>query len=121
MLSGPKYSKEQKAQFFELLDRDGSVRAAADAAGVNVHAAYSWVRQAGLVMQRRALADPLCRSCRASCRTRSTTGGSSRSARQWARPSARRRRGLAGLSLFRFGVDLLLPDYIKQPVFLRLG
>ncbi|MGY4652943.1 transposase-like protein [Mycobacterium sp. URHB0021] len=54
MLSGPKYSKEQKAQFFELLDRDGSVRAAADAAGVNVHAAYSWVRQAGLVMQRRA-------------------------------------------------------------------
>lgn len=54
MLPGPKYSKEQKLQFFELLDRDGSVRVAADAVGFNVHAAYSWVRQAGLVMQRRA-------------------------------------------------------------------
>src|SRR5690348_3066592 len=54
MLPGPKYSKEQKEQFFGLLDRDGSVRAAADAVGVNVGAAYSWVRQAGLVMQRRA-------------------------------------------------------------------
>ncbi|CAM3951606.1 Integrase catalytic domain-containing protein [Mycolicibacterium frederiksbergense] len=54
MLPGPKYSKEQKARFFELLDRDGSVRAAADAVGVNVNAAYSWVRHAGLTMQRRA-------------------------------------------------------------------
>ena len=54
MLPGPKYSKEQKERFFLLLDRDGSVRAAADAVGVNVHAAYSWIRQAGLAMQRRA-------------------------------------------------------------------
>jgi IS30 family transposase len=54
MLPGPKYSKEQKERFFVLLDRDGSVRAAADAVGVNVHAAYSWIRQAGLAMQRRA-------------------------------------------------------------------
>ncbi len=51
-MAGPKYSKEQKAEFFDLIDRGGTVRAAAEAVGVPAGAAYSWVRAAGLSMQR---------------------------------------------------------------------
>ena len=47
-----KYSQEQKDRFFDLVDRGGSVRAAAVAAGVSQDAAYRWMRQAGLSMQR---------------------------------------------------------------------
>lgn len=52
MMSGPKYSKEQKERFFELVDRGGTVRAAARAAGVSEDAAYRWLRRVGLSMQR---------------------------------------------------------------------
>ena len=51
-MSGPKYSAETKRRFFDLLDRGGTIRAAADAAGVQRAAAYSWVRNAGLSMGR---------------------------------------------------------------------
>lgn len=51
-MSGPKYSKEQKERFFELVDRGGTVRAAARAAEVSEDAAYRWLRRAGLSMQR---------------------------------------------------------------------
>ncbi|MGW6728624.1 hypothetical protein ACWF9G_22215 [Nocardia sp. NPDC055029] len=53
-MAGPKYTKAQKDKFFDLLDRGGTVRAAADAAGVNRDAAYTWLRQAGLSMRRAA-------------------------------------------------------------------
>jgi hypothetical protein len=32
-MPGPKYTKEQKVEFFDLLDKGGSVRAAARAVG----------------------------------------------------------------------------------------
>ncbi len=51
-LAGPKYSKAQRELFFDLLDRGGSVRAAAAAAGVHPGAAYTWLRKNGLVMRR---------------------------------------------------------------------
>lgn len=51
-LSGPSYSAEQKEHFFEFIDKGGTVRAAARAAGVGEDAAYRWMRQAGLSMQR---------------------------------------------------------------------
>ena len=51
-MAGPKYSQEQKEHFFELVDKGGTVRAAAKAAGVGEDAAYRWLRQAGLSMQR---------------------------------------------------------------------
>jgi transposase-like protein len=51
-MASPRYSKEDKERFFDLLDRGGTVRAAADAAGVHPAAAYSWVRKAGLTMRR---------------------------------------------------------------------
>lgn len=51
-LAGFKYSNEQKERFFELVDRGGTVRAAARAATVSGDAAYRWLRQAGLSMQR---------------------------------------------------------------------
>ena len=44
--------QEQKEMFFELIDRGGTVRAAAKAVGVHEDAAYTWLRQAGLSMQR---------------------------------------------------------------------
>ena len=51
-MAGPKYSKEQKERFFDLVDRGGTVRAAAKDAGVHPNAAYTWLRNAGLTMQR---------------------------------------------------------------------
>lgn len=51
-MPGPKYSAEQKEKFFLLIDRGGTVRAAAKAVGVQEGAAYTWLRQAGLSMQR---------------------------------------------------------------------
>lgn len=51
-MGGPKYSAETKQKFFDLLDRGGTIRAAARAAGVHEQAAYSWVRAAGLTMGR---------------------------------------------------------------------
>lgn len=48
---GPKYSKEQKEEFFRLLDKGGTVRAAARAVGVHQDAGYNWLRKSGLTMQ----------------------------------------------------------------------
>lgn len=52
MVGGPKYSKEQKERFFEVVDKGGTVRAAALAAGVGESAAYRWIQQASLSMYR---------------------------------------------------------------------
>lgn len=52
MMGSPIYSEEQRERFFEVLDRGGTVRAAARSAGVSEHAAYRWVRAAGLSMFR---------------------------------------------------------------------
>jgi IS30 family transposase/transposase-like protein len=52
VMAGPKYTQAQKEMFFSLIDRGGTVRAAANAAGVHEGAAYTWLRQAGLSMQR---------------------------------------------------------------------
>jgi IS30 family transposase/transposase-like protein len=51
-MPGPKYTKEEKTRFFDLLDRGGTVRAAASAVGAHEAAAYSWIRAVGLTMQR---------------------------------------------------------------------
>jgi transposase, IS30 family len=51
-MAGSKYTRAQKEMFFSLADRGGTVRAAAEAAGVHQDAAYTWLRQAGLSMQR---------------------------------------------------------------------
>jgi IS30 family transposase len=51
-MAGPKYSAETKQTFFDVLDRGGTVRAAAKAVGVHEDAAYSWVRAARLTMGR---------------------------------------------------------------------
>lgn len=51
-MAGSKYSKEQKDLFFQLMDRGGTVRAAAEAAGVHPEAAYTWLRSAGLTVRR---------------------------------------------------------------------
>ncbi len=51
-MAAPKYSKQQKEMFFDLIDRGGTVRAAAKAVGVHEGTAYTWLRQAGLSMQR---------------------------------------------------------------------
>ncbi len=53
-MAGPRYSEETKQRFFDLLDRGGTIRAAAEAVGVHEDAAYSWVRGAGLTMGRPA-------------------------------------------------------------------
>ena len=52
-MPGPKYTSDQKRQFFDLVDRGGTVRAAALTVGVRPDAAYMWVRNAGLTMRRR--------------------------------------------------------------------
>ena len=51
-MAGRKYSKEQKDEFFRLLDKGGTVRAAARAVGVHQDADYNWLRNSGLTMQR---------------------------------------------------------------------
>jgi IS30 family transposase len=53
MMPGPKYTAEQKQHFFDLIDKGGTVRAAALAAGIHPDAAYTWLRNAGLTMRRR--------------------------------------------------------------------
>jgi transposase, IS30 family len=52
VMAGPKYSKKQKEQFFDLIDKGGTIRTAASSAGVHPGAAYTWLRNAGLTMQR---------------------------------------------------------------------
>lgn len=52
MVVAARYGKDQKDLFFRLVDRGGTVRAAAKAAGVSEYAAYRWLRAAGLSMQR---------------------------------------------------------------------
>lgn len=47
-----RYTDEQKDEFFRILDRGGTVRAAARAAGVHENAGYNWLRKTGLTMQR---------------------------------------------------------------------
>lgn len=51
-MGGPIYSEEQRERFFEILDRGGTIRAAARSAGVSEHAAYRWVSASGLSMFR---------------------------------------------------------------------
>jgi IS30 family transposase len=51
-MAGKKYTEQQKDEFFRLLDRGGTVRAAARAAGVHEDAGYNWLRKTGLTMQR---------------------------------------------------------------------
>lgn len=53
-MAGSRYGQDVKDRFFELVDRGGTVRAAAAAAGVHEDAAYRWLREAGLSMQRQA-------------------------------------------------------------------
>lgn len=49
-----KYTDQQKEEFFRVLDRGGTVRAAALAVGVHENAGYNWLRNTGLTMQRAA-------------------------------------------------------------------
>jgi transposase-like protein len=51
-MAGTKDTDELRERFLGLLDRGGTVRAAAKAAGVSEHVAYRWVQRAGLSMQR---------------------------------------------------------------------
>ena len=51
-MSARKYTREQKDEFFRVLDRGGTVRAAARAVGVHEDAGYNWLRGTGLTMQR---------------------------------------------------------------------
>ncbi len=53
-MAGKKYSESQKEEFFRLLDRGGTVRAAARAVGVHGDVGYNWLRKTGLTMQRAA-------------------------------------------------------------------
>ena len=46
-----KYTDEQQETFFESLDRSGTARAAAAAAGVHPDAGYRWVRRAGIATE----------------------------------------------------------------------
>jgi IS30 family transposase len=43
-----KYTEEQRLEFMALIDRGGSVRAAASAVGVHPDAGYAWMKKAGL-------------------------------------------------------------------------
>lgn len=49
-----KYTDEQHDRFFEVLDRGGTIRAAAAAAGVHPDAGYRWVKRAGIGSSRPA-------------------------------------------------------------------
>jgi len=51
-MAGRKYTVERKEEFFRLLDRGGTVRAAARAVGVNENAGYNRLRKTGLTMKR---------------------------------------------------------------------
>lgn len=51
-MGGPKYTNEQREEFFRVLDKGGTVRAAARAVGVHQDAGYNWLRGSGLTMQR---------------------------------------------------------------------
>ncbi len=51
-MAGKKYTDAQREEFFRLLDKGGTVRAAARAAGVHEDAGYNWLRKTGLTMQR---------------------------------------------------------------------
>ena len=53
-MAGKKYTDQQKEEFFRLLDRGGTVRAAARAVGVHENAGYNWLRKPGLTMARAA-------------------------------------------------------------------
>jgi transposase-like protein len=53
-MAGKKYTDQQKEEFFRLLDRGGTVRAAARAVGVHEDAGYNWLRKTGLTMARAA-------------------------------------------------------------------
>ncbi|MER2085817.1 transposase [Rhodococcus qingshengii] len=51
-VAGKKYTDQQKEEFFRLLDRGGTVRAAARAVGIHENAGYNWLRKTGLTMAR---------------------------------------------------------------------
>lgn len=51
-MAGRKYTQQQKDEFFRVLDRGGTVRAAAKAVGIPENAGYNWLRHTGLTMQR---------------------------------------------------------------------
>jgi len=53
-MAAKKYTEEQRERFFELLDRGGTVRAAAAVVGVHPDAGYRWVRHAGMAHGRPA-------------------------------------------------------------------
>ncbi|MDJ0441096.1 IS30 family transposase [Rhodococcus qingshengii] len=53
-MAGKKYTDQQKEEFFRLLNRGGTVRAAARAVGVHENAGYNWLRKTGLTMARAA-------------------------------------------------------------------
>lgn len=52
MMAGKKYTDAQQEEFFRLLDKGGTVRAAARADGVHEDAGHNWLRKTGLTMQR---------------------------------------------------------------------
>jgi len=47
LVAAKKYTAEQQEEFFRVLDRGTTIRAAAAAAGVSPDAGYQWVRRAG--------------------------------------------------------------------------
>jgi IS30 family transposase len=51
-MASRKYTQQQKDEFFRVLDRGGTVRAAAKAVGIPENAGYNWLRHTGLTMQR---------------------------------------------------------------------
>ena len=51
-MGGPRYGDAEKEKFFDLIDRGGTVRAAAAGAGVHPDTGYRWMRNAGLAMRR---------------------------------------------------------------------
>ncbi|MGW4369734.1 transposase [Nocardia takedensis] len=51
-MAGRKYTQQQKDEFFRVLDRGGTVRAAARAVSIPENAGYNWLNRTGLTMQR---------------------------------------------------------------------